>query len=95
MALPETNNEISFLELKNVWKSDRRWEPEKFENLKTWKLENIKNIKNDHWDMLNNFSFHVYAQNSLFIGDNDNEFSWKSSSSPDPLTLEFIELAPT
>ena len=24
--------------------------------------------------MLNNFCFHVYAQNSLFIGENDNEF---------------------
>ena len=28
-------------------------------NLKTWKLENIKNYP---WDMLNNFCFHVYAQ---------------------------------
>ena len=24
--------------------------------------------------MLNNFCFHVYAQKSLFIGENDNEF---------------------
>ena len=51
---------------KNVWKSDRRWEPENFENLKTWKLENFENIKNDPWDRLNNFCFHVYAQMSLF-----------------------------
>ena len=42
-----------------------RWEPEnwKLENLK---LENFENIKNDPWDMLNNFSFQVYAQKSLF-----------------------------
>ena len=39
--------------------------------LKTWKLENIKN---DPWDMLNNFCFHVYAQKSLFIVENDNGF---------------------
>ena len=39
------------VELKNVWKSDKSWEPEnlikienlkKFENLKIWKLENLK-----------------------------------------------------
>ena len=35
---------------------------EKLENLKTGKLENFENIKNDPWDMLNNFCFHVYAQ---------------------------------
>ena len=57
--------------------SDRLWEPENFENLKTRKLGNIEsfqNIKNDSWDMLNNFCFHVYAQNSLFIGENVNVF---------------------
>ena len=30
---------------KNVWKSDRRWEPENFENLKTWQLKNLKTLK--------------------------------------------------
>ena len=40
---------------------------EKLENLKTWKPENFENIKNDPWDMLNNFCFHLYAQKSLFI----------------------------
>ena len=25
------------------------------------KLENFENIKNDPWDMLDNFCFHVYA----------------------------------
>ena len=51
----------------------------------------------DPRDMLNNFCFHVYAYNSLFIGENDNEFFWTSSSSspPVPLTLEFIELVPS
>ena len=81
---------------KNVWKSDRRWEPENFENLKTWQFENFENIKNYPWDMLNNFCFHVYAQKSLFIGENVNGFfGTSSSSSPAPLTLEFIELVPS
>ena len=26
----------------------------------------------DPWDMLKNFCFHVYAQKSLFIGENGN-----------------------
>ena len=34
----------------------------KIEKLKTWKLENFENNKNDPWDMLNHFCFHVYAQ---------------------------------
>ena len=53
---------------KNVWKSDRRWEPEKFENLKLWKHEN------DPKDMLNYFCFYVYAQKSLFKVENVNDF---------------------
>ena len=32
------------------------WKLEKF---KTWKPENFENTKNDPWDMLNNFCFHV------------------------------------
>ena len=46
-------------------------------NLKILKLENFENIKNDPWDMLNNFCFHVYAQKSLFIAENCNVFSWE------------------
>ena len=42
--------------------------------------------------MLNNFCFHVYAQKSLFIGQNANGFF--GTTTPDPLTLEFIELVP-
>ena len=34
--------------------------------------------------MLNNFCFHVYAQKSLFIGENGNDFFWTSSSSSSP-----------
>ena len=41
-------------------------------------------------DMLNNFCFHVYAQKSLFIGENDNEYFWPAP--PSPVTLEVIEL---
>ena len=39
--------------------SDKSWEPGMF-----WKLENFENMKNDPWDMLNNFCFQVYAQKS-------------------------------
>ena len=42
--------------------------------LKTWKPEIFENIKNDPWYMLNNFCFHVYAQKSLFIVENNNDF---------------------
>ena len=46
--------------------------------------------------MLNNFLFHVYAQKSLFIGENDNDFFLTAaSSSPSPVTLQFIELVPS
>ena len=51
----------------------------------------------DPRDMLNKFCFHLYAQNSLLIGENCNVFFLTASSSPapDPLTLEFIELVPS
>ena len=45
-------------------------------------------------DMLNNICFHVYAQKSLIIDENGNDFFW-TSSSPYPVTLEFIELVPS
>ena len=50
--------------------------------------------KVDPRDMLNKFCFHLYAQNSLFIGENCNAF-FLTPSPPDPLTLEFIELVPS
>ena len=34
----------------------------------------IKRVQVDPRDMLNNFCFHVYAQKSLFIGENGNGF---------------------
>ena len=49
----------------------------------------------DRRDMLNNFCFHVYAQKSVFIGENGNELFWTTATSPVPLTLEFIELVPS
>ena len=53
----------------------------------------------DPRDMLNNFCFHVYAQKSLFIGENDNEFfltaAAAATASPSPVTLQFIELVPS
>ena len=49
----------------------------------------------DPWDMLNNFCFHVYAQNLLFMGEKGNGIFGTSSSPPAPVTLEFIELVPS
>ena len=59
------------------------------------KLSSCQVVKFDPWDMLNNFCFHVYAQKSLFIGENDNEVFLTASSSPSPVTLDFIELVPS
>ena len=46
-------------------------------------------------NMLNNFCFHVYAQKSLIISEIGNVYFLTSASSPDPLTLEFMELVPS
>ena len=67
-------------EEKKIWMPEQKAGNQEFqcltviENLKTWKLENFENIKNYPWDMLNNFCFHVYAQKSLFRGENVNAF---------------------
>ena len=45
--------------------------------------------------MLNNFCFHVYGQKSLIISEIGNVYFLTSASSPDPLTLEFMELVPS
>ena len=50
--------------------------------LKCLKFLNFVNIKNDPRDMLNNFCFHVYAQNA-FLGP------------PHPMSLPIIELVPS
>ena len=34
----------------------------------------MSNAYSDPWDMLNNFCFHVYARESLFVGENGNGF---------------------
>ena len=50
----------------------------------------------DPWDMLNNFCFHVYAQKWLFIAENCNAFFLTAAStSPSPVSFEFIELVPS
>ena len=61
---------------------------------KTCKLANLQNLQIDPWDMLNNFCFHVYAQKSLFIGENDNVYFWTAAAAaaPSPVSFEFIEL---
>ena len=47
-------------------------------------------------DMLNKFCFHLYAQKSLFIGENCNAFFLTAAASPpSPVTFEFIELVPS
>ena len=45
----------------------------------------------DPRDMLNNFCFHVYAQNLLFMGEKGNAFFGTSSSSSSPIPLPFID----
>ena len=64
---------------------------------KTCKLANLQNLQIDPLDMLNNFCFHVYAQKSLFIGENVNDFflTPTATTSPSPVTFEFIELVPS
>ena len=44
--------------------------------------------------LLNRRCFHAYAQKSQIIGENYNGFL-TSSTTPMPLTLEFIELVPS
>ena len=52
-------------------------------------------VQVDPRDMLKNFCFHVYAQNSLFIiGENYNDF-FGPQHQPHSLTFEFIELVPS
>ena len=41
----------------------------------------MSNANVDPWDMLNNFCFHVYAQMSLFVGENDNGYFQLGTSS--------------
>ena len=38
------------------------------------KLSGCQVVKFDPWGMLNNFCFDVYAQKSMFIGENGNGF---------------------
>ena len=53
----------------------------------------MSNAYVDPRDMLNNFCYHVHAQNSLFIGENDNVFfDLLLYTQSTPVTLEFIEL---
>ena len=70
-------------------------QPKKLENLKTWQFENFENIKKDPWDMLNNFGFHVYAQMSLFVGENDNAYFLTAAAGPLPVSEPIIELVPS
>ena len=46
----------------------------KFENLKKNENLKFKIAQFDPRDMLNNFYFHLYAEKSLFIVENDNDF---------------------
>ena len=62
--------------------------------LKKFEILNFVNIKNDPRDMLNKFCFHLYAQKSLFIGENCNAFFGPPQHSPDPVLLS-SELVPS
>ena len=54
----------------------------------------MSNAYVDPWDMLNNFCFHVYAQMSLFMGVNVNDF-FLTAAAPLPVTNPIIELVPS
>ena len=74
---------------KNVWKSDKAGNHECSEKLLirclcskvTYVKCQVSNAYVDPWEMLNNFCFHVYAQKSLFIGENVNVVSGTAASS--------------
>ena len=52
----------------------------------------LGNGNSNVWHMINNVCFHVYAQKSLFIGENDNAYFWTAPAvSPN---LRSIELVP-
>ena len=57
----------------------------------------MSNAYVDPWDMLNNFCFHVYAQMSLFVGENDNAyfFTAAAAAGPSPVSEPIIELVPS
>ena len=60
------------------------------------KFANLQKLQIDPWDMLNNFCFHVNAQKSLFIFENDNVYFWTSPvAAPYPVSSEFIDLVPS
>ena len=52
----------------------------------------MSNAYVDPWEMLNNFCFHVYAQMSLLMGENDNVFL---TAGPWPVSEPIIELVPS
>ena len=68
---------------------------ENFKNYKKLKILKFKIAQVDPRDMLNNFCFHLYAQKSLFIGENCNAFFWTTTTAPSPVSLDVIELVPS
>ena len=61
---------------KNVWKSDKSWEPGTHSHSPTLSFSLSQSLT---LDMLNKFCFHLYAQKSLFIAENCNAFFLDSS----------------
>ena len=57
----------------------------------------MSNAYVDPWDMLNNFCFYVYAQMSLFVGENDNAYFLTAAAAPapSPVSEPIIELIPS
>ena len=49
----------AIVKFKKFWKSDKRWEPVKFQVCQVFYMCSLC------WDILNNICFHVYAQKSL------------------------------
>ena len=68
----KTDSKINFLKLKKNLKVRQALGTSKVSSCQDVKLSGCQVVKFDPWDMLNNFSFHVYAQKSLSIGENVN-----------------------
>ena len=77
---------VSEWESKRVWECDAGMGTGQNVKCQMW------NAYVDTWDILNNFCFHVYAQKSVFIDENDKFFlTW----SPSPVSGPIIEMVPS
>ena len=57
-----------------LWSKMSSCQVVKLSDCQVVRLSSCQVVKFDPWDMLNNFCFDVYAQKSMFIGENGNDF---------------------